>query len=134
MDIELRKNVARGFAGIIARQLEPLNANDAFKRAYTGKKSFQILLNATNADYAALIAVNNGSIHVTSINNKPASNLSKNSAGWDGFLSCSTRTFFELALGRLSMVKMLVKLLTGQIKIRNISKILQFQKVMTYLT
>ena len=123
----------RGFAGVIAQQIEPLNSNPAFIAAFKNAKPVRILLNSTNADHAALIVVENGKIHIEGIENKPASNLSKKNAGWDGFLSCSTRTFLALALGRLSMMKMLVKLLSGELKVRNIMKVLQFQKIMKYL-
>ncbi len=123
----------RGFAGVIAQQIEPLNSNPDFKAAFKDAKPVRILLNSTNADHAALIVVEKGVIHVEGIENKPASNLSKEKAGWNGFLSCSTRTFLAIALGRLSMVKMLGKILTGDIKIRNIFKVLQLQKIMAYL-
>ena len=123
----------RGFAGVIARQIEPLNSNPAFHAAYKDVKSVCILLNATNADHAAMIVVDEGKVRVEGIENKPVTNLSKRNAGWDGFLSCSSRTFLELALGRLSMVKMLGKLLSGDIKVGNIFKVLQFQKIMSFL-
>ncbi|HME54843.1 MAG TPA: hypothetical protein VKM55_21745 [Candidatus Lokiarchaeia archaeon] len=125
--------VPRGFAGVIARQVEPLNSSPAFKQAFKNAKPLRILLNATNADHAALIVVENGNIHVEGIPNKPTSNLARKNTRWDGFLSCTTRTFLELALGRLPIVKMLTKLLSGEIKITNIVKVLQFQKIMAYL-
>ncbi len=123
----------RGFAGVIAAQIEPLNSNPAFNAAYKNAKPVRILLNATNTDHAAVIVVAAGKVRVEGIENKPVENLSKKNARWDGFLSCSTRTFLALALGRLSIAKMLAKLLSGDIKIGNIFKVLQFQKIMTYL-
>nr|MDO8112574.1 hypothetical protein [Candidatus Sigynarchaeota archaeon] len=123
----------RGFAGVIAQQIEPLNSSLAFKKAYENAKPVRILLNATNTDHAALLIVENGKVQVKGIENKPASNLSRKSAGWDGFISCSTRTFLEIALGRLSMLKMLLKLLNGDIKVHAILKVLQFKKIMEYL-
>jgi hypothetical protein len=130
----ITSQIPRGFAGVIARQVEPLNSNPAFKEAYNDSKTIRILLNATNADHAALIVVEAGIIHVEGIPNKPASNLSRKNSRWDGFLSCDTRSFLELALGRLSITKMLRKLLSGKIKIVNILKVLQFQKIMKFLS
>jgi hypothetical protein len=123
----------RGFAGVISRQIEPLNSNPRFLATYKDAKPVRILLNATNTDHAAIIVVKAGKVHVEGIENKPASNLSKKQARWDGFLSCSSRTFLELALGRLPMTKMFAKLLTGDIKVGNIIKVLQFQKIMSFL-
>jgi hypothetical protein len=122
-----------GFAGVIARQIEPLNSKAAFQQAYRSAKPVCILLNATNADHAALIIVENGKIHVQGIENKPKSNLSRKNVHYDGFLSCSTRTFLEIALGRLSMAKMVLKLLSGDIKVNNLLKVLQFKKIISYL-
>ena len=123
----------RGFAGVIASQIAPLNSNPAFIAAFKDAKPVRILLNSTNADHAALIVIEKGAINVEGIDNKPTSNLSKANARWDGFISCSTQTFLALALGRLSMVKMLGKLLSGEIQVRNILKVLQFRKILAYL-
>ena len=69
-EIKLEKERIRGFAGLIAGGLLPLNENKKFKEQFA-KTDIKILLNAINVNFAALISIKNGILSVESIPNKP---------------------------------------------------------------
>ena len=127
-----KKPRLKGFAGMIAKQLESLNTNEKFKHIFrnTSKK---ILLNATDAKNAALIKIEKGTIIVEAIENDSKEKLKKKVVGWNGFLSTSTNILFEAAMGKLSMMKMGLKVLTRKIKVRGIKHILALQTVFSLL-
>ena len=64
----------RGFAGLIANIMNPLNKDPIFKQAFKNTKRI-ILINATNLHYAALLTIDEGSLKVEGIRNLPKSNL-----------------------------------------------------------
>ena len=122
----------RGFAGLIANIMNPLNDNPEFKQAFRNTNR-KILLNATNLHYAALITIENGSIKVESIPNTPESNLKKNVAGWDGHVAMDTQIFLGLATKRISLLNLGGKILKSEVKIRGILKLLSFLKLLKIL-
>ncbi|MHA2131960.1 MAG: hypothetical protein ACW99L_18480, partial [Promethearchaeota archaeon] len=73
---EEKKKKLRGLPGIVSRLVEPLNENGEFKERYRNTK-VRVLLNAKDGKYAALIIINNGTIHVDGFKNKPKVNLKK---------------------------------------------------------
>lgn len=125
---EEKKKKMRGFAGTVAKLVEPLNENDKFKEKFKDTE-LKILLNAKDGKYAALLVIDKGTIHVESIENKPKRNLKKKVVGWDGLFETSTPLFLEILGGdEVSMGKIIRKVLTGKIKIRsikNVKKLLQ---------
>ena len=69
-DTNLINDIPRGFAGLIAQVLAPINENAKFKKKYKNiDKTF--VLNAPNLDNAAVIIIKNGEIKVKSVPNKP---------------------------------------------------------------
>ncbi len=48
-----KKERLHGFAGIVSKQVEPLNGNEKFKEKFKDTK-VKVLLNATDGKYAAL--------------------------------------------------------------------------------
>ncbi|MFW9894171.1 MAG: hypothetical protein ACFFD7_00025 [Candidatus Thorarchaeota archaeon] len=119
-----KKKRPRGFAGIVAKQVEPLNENEKFKEKFKDTE-VKILLNAKDGKYAALLIIDKGKISVEGMKNNPKSNLKKKVVGWDGLLQTKTETFLELLESEnISLGKVIGKFLIGRIKIRGIKNVL----------
>lgn len=122
--VEEKKKRLRGFAGIVSKQVEPLNDNEKFKQKYKDTQ-VKVLLNAKDGKYAALLVIDKGTIHVEDFKNNPKENLKKKVLGWDGLLQTKTKTFVGLLESDdISLGKVIVKILTGRIKIRGIKHVL----------
>lgn len=126
---EENKTRLRGFAGIVSKQVEPLNENEKFKHIFKETEE-KVLLNAKDGKWAAMLIIDKGKIYIEGIKNEPKENLKKKNAGWDGLISCKTDMFLEL-LGSedLSMGKVIRKILSGKIKIRGIKHVLVLLKL-----
>lgn len=74
--INLKEKKARGFAGLIEAVLLPLNDSKKFKQKF-GSTKMKVLLNAVNLDHAALIILENGTLRVEGVQNKPKENIKK---------------------------------------------------------
>jgi hypothetical protein len=121
---EEKKKRLRGFAGIVAKQVEPLNDSEKFKEKFKDTQ-VKVLLNAKDGKYAALLIIDKGRIYVEGFKNKPKKNLKKKVAGWDGLLQTKTKTFIELLESEdISLGSVVGKILTGRIKIRGIKHVL----------
>lgn len=122
--IEEKKQKLHGFAGIVAKQVEPLNENQEFKSRFKDKE-VKVLLNAKDGKWAALLVIDKGTIHIEGIKNEPKKNIKKKVAGWDGLISCNTETFLELLTSdNISMGKVVRKVISGKIKLRGIKHVL----------
>ena len=122
--VEEKKKRLRGFAGIVSKQVEPLNDNEKFKQKYKDTQ-VKVLLNAKDGKYAALLVIDKGTIHVEDLKNNPKENLKKKVLGWDGLLQTKTKTFVGLLESDdISLGKVIGKILTGRIKIRGIKHVL----------
>ena len=122
----------RGFAGLIANVLKPVNENPDFKKTF---KEIQrkFLINATNLKYAAIITLEEGSITVESIQNKPTNNLTKKKIGWDAYIAMDAQIFLAIAMKKLSLIGILKKWIAKKIKMRGITKLLIFLKILKFL-
>jgi len=118
------KKKLRGFAGIVAKQIEPLNEMETFKEKFA-ETELKILLNAKDGKWAALLVIDNGKIYVEGIKNQPKENIKKKNVGWDGLLETTTSMFLEL-LGndKVSTGKVIKKILARKIKIKGIKHVL----------
>ncbi len=132
-ETKLEKKRIRGFAGLIASGLLPLNEKKKFKEQFA-KTDIKILLNAINVNFAALIIIKNGVLRVESIPNKPKENLKKKNVGWDALLAMDTQTYLALAMNRLPMSKLGLKVLTGKVKVRGLRKLLILKKMLLLLS
>jgi hypothetical protein len=132
-ETELEKKRIRGFAGLIASGLLPLNENEKFREQFKNT-DMKILLNATNVNFAVLIIIKNGILSVESIPNKPKENLKKKKVGWDALLAMDTQTYLALAMDRLPMSKLGFKVLTGKVKVRGLRKLLILKKMLILLS
>ena len=119
------KKKLRGFASIVAKQVEPLNDMEKFKENFKDTE-VKVLLNAKDGKWAALLIIDKGKILVEGIKNEPKENIKKKNAGWNGLLQTTTPMFLEL-LGseEVSMGKVIRKIFTGKIKIRGIKHVLK---------
>ncbi|MFX1592700.1 MAG: hypothetical protein ACFFCL_08405 [Promethearchaeota archaeon] len=126
---EEKKTRLRGFAGIVSKQVEPLNENEKFKHVFKDTE-VKVLLNAKDGKWAALLIIDKGKIHVDGIKNEPKENIKKKNAGWDGLLQTTTPMFMEL-LGseNLSMGKVIRKVLTRKIRIKGLKHVLVLLKL-----
>ena len=126
---EEKKTRLRGFAGIVFKQVDPLNVNEKFKHIFKDTEE-KVLLNAKDGKWAALLIIDKGKIYVEGIKNQPKENLKKKIVGWDGLLQTKTEMFMEL-LGseKVSMGKIIRKILSGKIKIRGIKHVLVLLKL-----
>ncbi len=126
---EEKKTRLRGFAGIVSKQVEPLNENEKFKHIFKDSEE-KVLLNAKDGKWAALLIIDKGKIFVEGIKNEPKENIKKKNAGWDGLLQTTTPMFMEiLGSDNLSMGKVIGKILSGKIKIRGIKHVLVLLKL-----
>ncbi|MFX0031273.1 MAG: hypothetical protein ACFE8E_05635 [Candidatus Hodarchaeota archaeon] len=123
----------RGFAGLLANIVMPLNDNPKFKEQFKDTNQ-KILINATNLKYAALLIIDKGRLEVESILNKPISNLKRKALGWDGYISMDTQLFLSLAMKRLSILKLILKIISGKVKVKGIFKLLNMLKLIKILT
>ena len=119
-----KKKKPRGFAGIVAKLVEPLNENEIFNEKFKDTE-VKVLLNAKDGKYGALLVIDKGKIFVEGIKNNPKKNLKKKVVGWDGLLQTKTSTFLKiLDSDEISLGKIIGKILIGRIKIRGIKNVL----------
>jgi hypothetical protein len=130
-DIILKEQ--KGFAGLIANVMKPLNDDPQFKEAFKNTHR-KILINPTNLNYAALLTIKYGDLIVETIRNKPKSNLKKKLIRWDGYVAMDTQIFLGFATKRLSIIKLGLKILNGEVKVGGILKLLVLLKLIKFLT
>lgn len=123
---------ARGFAGLIAKVMAPLNQKEEFKQKFKNTER-TFILNPLNLDHAAIIIIDKGTIKVKSVSNKPKENLKKKVLGWDGYLGMDSQVFLSVAMKRLSIIGVGLKVLTGKVKLKGITKLLALLKVFDLL-
>lgn len=123
---------ARGFAGLIENVMGALNDNPNFKEEYKNIQR-KYLINASNLDFAALVIIDKGVLSVKSVPNKPKTNLKKKIIGWDGLVSMDSQTFLGLAMKRTSIIKIGLKWIFGDVKLKGILKLLPMLKLFKLL-
>jgi hypothetical protein len=129
---EEKKKRLRGFAGVVSKQIEPLNEIEKFKEDFK-ERTIKILLNATDGKNAALIVIDKGFISVEEVINNPKENLKKKNAGWDGRIQAKTKDFVELLTSEdLSIGSVVGKVLTFKIRIRGLRKALTLLELFNY--
>ncbi|MHA1146754.1 MAG: hypothetical protein ACTSR8_00750 [Promethearchaeota archaeon] len=127
-----KKKRLRGFAGVINTQLSPLNSIEHFRKKFADEK-FKILLNATDGKIAALIIVDHGVLEVDSVKNTPKDEIKKKKLGWKGKLETTMPIFLDIAMGKLSTGKIILKVLTRKVKIKGVSKLLKLLTMFSIL-
>ncbi len=132
METNIIEKKARGFAGLMANVIGPLNNNPKFKEQFKRKKG-KYLINASNLNYAALITIDNGKVIIESVKNKPQSNLKKKILGWDGYISIDSQIFLALAMDKISLLNIGLKWLTRKVKIKGLIKMVTLLKIFNLL-
>jgi hypothetical protein len=121
---EAKEKKLRGFANVVAKQIEPINEIEKFKEKFSDTE-LKILLNAKDGKWAALLVIDKGKIYVEGIKNQPKENIKKKIAGWDGLLETTMPLFLEiLGSDNVSIGKIVKKIIARKIKIRGIRKVL----------
>lgn len=126
-------NVKEGtFAEAILNTYGPLNTIDKFKEKYA-EKSFKILLNPKDGQFAALITVDNGVVTVEGIDNQDKNNLDQKALGWDGFMQTTKALFDEIGKGNLSQSDIVKKVVARKIKMKNIKFVAKLSEMSALL-
>jgi len=129
---EEKKKRLKGFAKVVAKEVEVLNTIEQFKEDFKDSE-LKILLNAKDGKYAALLVIDKGKVYVEGIENKPKENIKKKNAGWDGLLQAKMQLFVELlGGGDISMGSIIWKILTFRIKIKGIKNVLTLMTLFEY--
>jgi hypothetical protein len=124
----------KGFAGVMAKQLEPVNNVQRFKERFKDYDDFKLLINANDGKYAALIKINRGNLTVEEIKNDDKATMKKLKKECDGFLEMTTDLFFKLAMGKLSNAAFAKKWLTRKIKMKGMKNVMILTKIFYYLS
>ena len=120
MSEKIPNDVKEGtFPEAILKTYSPLNDNEKFKEKYADK-SFKILLNPKDGNYAALISVNNGTVSVNGFNNQDKKKLDQKELGWDGYMQTTLALFDEIGKGNLSQNDIVKKVVARKIKMKNV--------------
>jgi len=122
----------RGFAGLLAKIMEPLNENPEFQETFKDTDRVY-LINANNLKFAALVKIKDGVLSVESVPSRPKTNLKKSVLGWDGMVSMDSQLFLLMAANRLSFLQLGLKVLTRKIKIRGLTKLMGLLKAINIL-
>ena len=129
---EEKKKRLKGFAKVVAKEVEVLNTIEQFKEDFKDSE-LKILLNAKDGKYAALLVIEKGKVFVESFENNPKENIKKKNVGYDGFLGAKMQLFVELLCGGdISMGSIIWKILTFRIKIKGIKNVLTLLKLFEY--
>lgn len=130
---KVRKKRLKGIAGVISKQMEPLNDSLLFKELFGDFKA-KYLLNAVDSKVAALVTFDEGKIEVEGISNTDKKALKKKVLGWDSKLATTTPIFLQVAMGELSMGAMAKKVVSRKIKVKGLKKLLKLQEVFALLS
>ena len=92
-----------------------------------------ILFNAVDGRYAALLKIDNGNVVVEGLKNKDKKKLKKKNLGWQGKLETTTNLFLKIATSELSTISIIKKIITRKIKIRGIRKVLILKDLFSFI-
>jgi uroporphyrinogen-III decarboxylase len=115
-----------GLAGLLWQQLGSVNKNEKFKEEYADAK-MSFLYHLTDQRYSALITVENGTLDVKHIENEETD---IESIEVDGSISCTASLFFDFTGGKISKLGMLIKMLTGKLKVKGAKKMQELANIM----
>ena len=113
------KNTLVGYAGIVDNILFPLNENEKFKRLFK-HKNLKILMNCPFWIHAALVIIENGTIRVDGIKNKPIERIDKDALKWNVYLETNIVLYSAILAKRKSLMDVAKEWLKGEIIIKGI--------------
>ena len=115
-----------GLAGLLWQQMGKVNQNRKFQEEYADAK-MSFLYNLTDQRYSALITIENGTLIVKHVDNEK-DNVKNIEV--DGSIACTASLFFDFTGGKISKVGMLLKMLTGKLKVKGAKKMQELAKIM----
>ncbi|QEE14424.1 SCP2 sterol-binding domain-containing protein [Promethearchaeum syntrophicum] len=118
-----KKKKLLGFPSVMWAQLSGLNESEYFAENY-GEDDYSLLLRATDDNRCAIVKVKGGKIQVEQIKNKPEF-VKPAKKETNGGITADTETFLKFGMGT---VKPIPAILSGQLKIRGVFKVLRFKK------
>jgi putative sterol carrier protein len=118
-----KKKRLKGFAGMIANMLKPLNENDRFKERF-GSEVMKFIINATDFPPAAVIKVNKGIIEFEEAQPDEVKKIKA-----DGLLQGEMDNIMRVASGKVDPIK---AWFTGKIKLKGPLKLLKLNKMFIY--
>jgi len=116
----------KGIAGILWKEVEPLNSNEKFKKEFA-ETTVNVLINPKDQKWAALLKIDKGTIAVDDIKNDKET---LKSVKYDALFEASTELFLKIFTEGLSTGALLKKWITRKIKLRGIRKLAIFGKLM----
>ncbi len=114
----------KGFVKILWQQLIPLNDNPKFKLKFKDE-DLAFIINITDGDYAALIQINGGVVHIESIKNGNKKYMKElfTKYNCDGMLETNLGLLFEIAQGNLSTGAMAKQILKKKLRVKGLKKV-----------
>jgi len=119
----------KGLAGLLWQQMGAINNSSKFKEQYADAK-MKFLYNLTDQKYSALIIVENGKLDVQQIENDK---VNVKELEVDAMLACPAGLFFDFSSGKVSKAALLVKMLTGKLKVKGMKKMKELENIMALL-
>lgn len=129
-----KKKKPREFAGVIAQQLEPVNNKKRFKEKFKDYDNFRLVINASDARYAAIVIIDKGVLSVEGVRKKEKAIIKDLKKECEGYLEMSIDLFFKMAMGELSKAGFAKKLVTRKIKVKGPKNVAILDKLFYYLT
>lgn len=129
-----KKKRIRGFAGVIASQLEPVNNKKRFKEKFKDYEDFRLVINASDARYAAIVIIDKGVLSVEGVRNSDKAVIKKLKKESEGYLEMTIDLFFKMAMGELSTAAQAKYWLTRKIKVKGMKNVNILNKLFYYLT
>lgn len=119
----------KGLAGLLWQQMGAINNSIKFKEQYADAK-MKFLYNLTDQKYSALITVENGKLDVQQIENDK---VNVKELEVDAMLACPAGLFFDFSSGKVSKAALLIKMLTGKLKVKGMKKMKELENIMALL-
>ncbi len=121
--------VRKGLAGLMWKQIEPLNYMEKFKKEFNDT-TVNVLLNPKDQKNAALLKIDKGTIDVDAVKNdkETLKNLE-----FDAIFEAPMEIFLDVFSGGLSAGTLMKKWITRKIKLRGLRKMMALGKVFELL-
>ena len=129
-----KKKKPREFAGVIAQQLEPVNNKKRFKEKFKDYENFRLVINASDARYAAIVIIDKGVLTVEGVRNNEKAVIKQLKKESEGYIEMTIDLFFKMAMGELSTAAQAKYWLTRKIKVKGMKNVNILNKLFYYLT
>ena len=124
-----REKRLHGIAGVIVKQLKPIENKEIFIEKYSDLE-LRVLLNPIDSKYAAIVNLSHGRFEVEDIKNEQKEKLSKDVLNWNAMLETSTLIFLKIAMGELGLVGQAKLIMTRKMKVKGLANLLKFASIL----